>query len=168
MQQMASESERARQRANDVGREGEGLLDGYFEVEQRAGNIEDYQWVASDNAISPFDFTVQPSGQATAKVEVKSTRGDFRQIIHLSVAQLLEMRDSAEPYDIYRVYDLDDRRAGLRIASNCRRFAEQVLAQSTGLPAGVTIDGISVRPDVLDFGEEITVELPAAGHLFAS
>lgn len=163
-----SELERARQRADDVGREGEELLNGYFERERSSGNIEYYTWVSAENAISPYDFVVQPKGKPSGKVEVKSTRGDFNQTMHLSVAQLLEMRDSTELSEIYRLYELDDGRAKLRIASSGRGFADQVLAQFAGLPAGVTIDGISVRPDVLEFGAEISIELPGPGELFSA
>lgn len=162
-----SELERARQRADDVGRAGEELIDGFFELGKFDGTYTDYVWVADDNAVSPFDFTVIATDQPLTKVEVKSTNGDFNQVLHFSIAQLLEMRDGAAPYHVYRVYELDELTAKLRIASDLRPFAEQVLSRFDRLPTGVTVDGISVRPDSLPFGAETVIELPRAGELFS-
>lgn len=157
-----SELERARQRADDVGRAGEELIDGYFALQHASGGIEGYAWISAENAIAPYDFTLKPAGQVNGKIEVKSTNADFTQVLHLSVAQVIEMRDSSEPYHIYRVYELDERKAKLRIATNVKAFAEQVLDRFAGLPPGVTADGISVRPDVLPFAPELVIELPDA------
>jgi hypothetical protein len=161
-----SELERARQRADDVGRAGEEFLDGYFNLELGAGNIAAYAWESAENAISPFDFYVEPTGGTRGKVEAKSTTGDFNQVMHLSLAQILEMRSSRERYEIYRVYELDEDRAKVRIAADVSDFAAHVLAQFEGLPAGVSVDGISVRPDVLPFGPERHIDLPPGGEAF--
>lgn len=155
-----TELERARQRASDVGRQGEELMDGYFAIELRGGSIQEVEWISNENAISPFDFWITIDGQRS-KVEVKATSGDFNQVMHVSIAELLEMRDSPERYDLYRVYGLDERRGRLRIAENVRDFAAQILESLAGLPAGVTSDGVSIRPDSMGFGAEGVIELPS-------
>ena len=114
----------------------------------------------NDTSCAPGILQTSTVSYRRRKVDVKSTTGDFRQIIHISMAELLEMQESSEQYDLYRVYGLDDRRANLRIASNVKTFAEQILPQLTTLPQGVTVDAISVRPEELPFGDAIAIDLP--------
>ncbi len=158
-----SELERARQRADDVGLAGEELIDAYFESRHSPEDVEIHVWVSDENAIASYDFTVKLQGKPNGKVEVKSTSGKFTQIIHLSFAQLREICNSTEPYHIYRVYELDDRQAKLRIATDVRTFAEQVLDRFSELPFGVTVDSISIRPETLPFGPEMNIDLPDDG-----
>jgi hypothetical protein len=153
------ELERARQRADDIGRMGEELIDGFFAGEVEAGRVQEYEWVSNENAIAPFDFRL--GSGVGEKVEVKSTCGGFSQVLHISVGQLVEMQRD-EPYSLYRVYALDEHRAKLRIATGLRQFAETVLHQLSGLPNGVEVDSVSVRPDSLPFGEEVTIDLTPA------
>jgi len=55
---------------------------------------------------------------------------------------------------------LDERAGKLRIATNLKPFAEAVLGQLAGLRDGVTVDGISIRPEILPFGPEAVIALP--------
>ena len=71
--------ERARERANDVGRMGEEMLDAHFAFQVADQKVDDYQWVAAENAISPFDFRLGSLGVEGVKVELKSTTRDFAQ-----------------------------------------------------------------------------------------
>jgi len=152
------ELELARQRASDVGRQGEEFIDRYFAQDLSRGQIESYEWVSDDNAISPFDFVLTSAGERR-KIEVKATSRDFKQMLHISLAELLEMRDSDERYDLYRVYALDGNQGSLRIAEDTGKFAARILDAVTGLPDGVTIDGVSLRPDRIAFGKEMVIGL---------
>ncbi|MGL5095247.1 MAG: hypothetical protein ACRC7O_08430, partial [Fimbriiglobus sp.] len=76
----------------------------------------------------------------------------------VSAAQLSEMQGDA-PYSLYRVYELDERTAKLRIAKGLRAFTDAVLDRLSALPAGVRADSVSVDPATLPFGEEIQIEL---------
>lgn len=157
-----TELERARRRAEDIGRLGEELLNGHFSYQAEDGSIQSCEWVANDNAISPFDFWLYRSATEKRKVEVKSTTGDFKQIMHISLSELYEMRDSLEPYDLYRIYSIDDRTAKLRVAENVKTFAVGIVNTLESLPHGITADGISVKPETIDlFGPEQLIELPA-------
>ena len=149
-----SELERARQRAADVGRMGEALMNGHFAAERTAGRIEEYEWTTNDNAIAPYDFSVR-SGERR-KIEVKSTCGDFGQIMHISMAELIEMQGDV-PYDLYRMYALDEHTSKLRICPDMKQFADGVLQHLNALPRGVSCDSISVRPDSIAFGPEIVI-----------
>jgi len=70
------------------------------------------------------------------------------------------MRDSPEPYHIYRIYEVGEGNAKLRISKEMRAFADSVLKVLAGLPNGVNSDGISVSPSMLDFGAEENLVMP--------
>jgi len=54
----------------------------------------------------------------------------------------------------------DDRiRFTLQIAEVVKAFAVCIVAVLAKLPAGVTADGVSIRPDTVSFGPEILIEL---------
>jgi hypothetical protein len=153
-----SELERARQRADDVGRMGEELIDGHLSIEQVAGAIDDYEWVSAENAIAPYDFTIRQGGKRV-KIEVKATCGDFNQVIHISIGELMEMAESEERCALYRVYELDERKGKLRIAENVTWFAGELVDKLQSLPEGVTVDSVSIKPESLTFGPEIAIDL---------
>src|SRR4051812_21485758 len=75
-----------------------------------------------------FDFWLNVDGNRR-KIKAKSTSGDFNLIIHISMAELLDMRDSSEPYDLYRLYALDENRACLRVAEILKEFALDIVAR---------------------------------------
>jgi hypothetical protein len=154
-----TELDRARQRADDIGRMGEELLNGHLTQLTESGDIEAFQWVASENAISPFDFRIGRINGKGFKVDAKSTAGDFNQMLHISVAQLYEMRDGEERYDLYRIYAIDNQRGLLRIKRDMREFASNVLMRFDSLPQGVSVDGISVKPETLGFAPETKIDL---------
>jgi hypothetical protein len=149
--------DRARQLADDIGRLGEEVIDLYFATLVEKGSIERYDWVANENAISPFDFRIHETKDNSVKVEVKSTTGDFSQAFHVSIAQLLDMRDSSERFDLYRVYQLDEHRATVRVKRDMREFAARLLQVFESVPTGVTVDSISVRGESLTFDDEFTI-----------
>lgn len=90
---------------------------------------------------------------------VKSTEGNFDNPIHISYNELLQMRES-DNYDLYRVYEIIEMTAQLRIAHNVQSFAEDVLTVLEQLPDGVKPDSISVLSEVLNFGESVLLEIP--------
>jgi hypothetical protein len=57
------------------------------------------------------------------------------------------------------VYALEDGHGSLRIAENVREFAAGVLQSLERLPPGVTADGVSVRPNSMNFGPELSIHL---------
>ena len=175
----------SRRKAERIGRLGEELLNEYFGAQRAEQAIRDFAWVADQNPIAPYDFTVQrpsepshsvagpqPDGgvresqvregqlryalapatdEFTRYVDAKSTSGSFDNPIHISTAELHEMARCGENYDIYRLYEVREGFARLRIAIGVGDFAQGVVAAFSGLPPGVTVDGVSVRPASLPF-----------------
>ena len=74
-------------------------------------------------------------------------------------AALPEAADEDHRYDVARLYDIDEDGAFVRIAENIRAFARTLL-NGLQLPAGVRIDGFSIDPGALRWGEEIAIERP--------
>ena len=64
------------------------------------------------------------------------------------------MRDEPSDYRLYRVYEIRENHAKLRISEPMRAFATQIVPVLEALPRGVSSDGISVDPKLLLFGAE--------------
>ena len=153
------ELDRARQAAEQVGRFGEEILYTWFEMQRRAGNGPDCRWDSNVNAVAPYDFTLMIDGKPARRVDAKSTTGDFHNPIHVSVAELMEMAQGGVPYDIYRLYSVNDVFARLRKAKNLGKFAAGLLVKLGNLPEGVTVDGVSINPGSLGFEEEFIINV---------
>lgn len=151
------ELDSAKRAAEKVGKLGEELLNDWLESQKAAGNIEDFRWESRINAIAPYDFALLESNADARRLDAKSTGGDFRNPIHISMAELLEMSEGGLPYDLYRLYLVNQTSARLRIAKNLRETALTIVESFKHLPSGVSVDGISLNPNILDFGEEITI-----------
>ena len=173
----------SRQRAERIGRLGEELLNEYLGTQLDEQLIRDFMWVSDRNPIAPYDFTIQPLGDPshrvadpqpdgdvpnsqlpftdgfaadhrTRYVDAKSTSGSFDNPIHISTSELYEMACCGETYDIYRLYEVREGFAKLRIALGGGDFAQDVIDSFEGLPPGVAVDGVSVKPAVLPFRSE--------------
>ncbi|HCI82394.1 MAG TPA: hypothetical protein DHW02_22195, partial [Ktedonobacter sp.] len=148
-----------------VGLQGEQFVNNYLSMLKSQGKIQDFAWVADENVINPYDFWVSYDGKTKVLVDVKSTQGNFERTLHISLNELLRMRDGPEHYDIYRVFSMQEVTAQLRIAKNVGLWAEQILKVLEMLPEGVFSDGISLSPTILLFNspdvlniEELTEE----------
>jgi len=69
------------------------------------------------------------------------------------------MSGADQRYDIYRVFDITDSEAQLRIAQDMRDFASGILQAFEVLPDGVIADAVSVDPRSLPFEEPIRIVL---------
>lgn len=119
-----------------------------------------YEWVSDTHATAPFDFRVS-TGEGVRLCDVKSTAYEFERPFHVSLAELTEMAEAQEPYDIYRVFEVTDEGGRLRIARDVRAFAQEVLEQLDKLPAGVRADSVSVRPAAITWGDRIDLTADA-------
>jgi uncharacterized protein DUF3883 len=145
----------------EIGHLGEEFVNSYFQKLKSEAQITNSQWESQDNAVSPFDFYYEQGGSKSL-LDVKATNGDFERNIHISLPELQVMRDSAKPYYIYRVYEIVEGTAKLRISKPMRTVAGAVLEVLLRLPAGINSDGVSVSPSTLDFGAEVNLLMPDA------
>lgn len=142
-----------------TGQLGEELIDIYFKGKKEAGEIVDYEWVSQSNAIAPYDFRVEWKGRQPTVLDVKSTRGGFDNPIHLSLGELVKSQRGPETYEIYRLYELTDRSARLRISNDVARSFKPILEAVADLPKGVTADGFSIAVGALRFAKEVEIKL---------
>ncbi len=151
---------KARLNAERTGEDGEGLVNGYLAARTEAGEITGFSWVSAANAIAPYDFqTVDLTGERTL-IDVKSTRGPFGNVVHISLSEIIEASGST-PYQIYRVFDLNEDGGRLRVSADIRPLAQQLkVIHQACMPDGVRVDGFSVATSAMTWGPEIYVERP--------
>jgi hypothetical protein len=145
---------RSRQLAEQTGVSGEELLNGHFEKELESGRITEFEWTASINAVSPFDFRITPAAEAPRLIDAKSTTGGFANPIHFSWNEIVTAVAGDAPYDVFRLYLVTEDGAKLRVAKNIGSALRRVYETLKELPVGMTLDSISVRPELLPFAEE--------------
>ena len=154
-----AELAKAIKRIEEIGELGEEFVQVYLDDQKNRGTIREYQWASQDNAVSPFDFRVEKPDSGFL-LDVKATTGRFERNLHVSVPELETMLNQPSEYLIYRVYEMSDGSAKLRISGKMRGFAHTVLAILRKLPDGVQSDGVSVGPSTLPFGDEILLSMP--------
>jgi hypothetical protein len=149
---------KAKARADQTGRDGEGLVNGYLVAELKAGRLGYINWVSDQNAIAPFDFEIGSSTGERTLIDVKSTTGPFENIIHVSLAEVLEA-SGAIPYRIYRVFELNEDGGKLRRSEDIGTLARTLKAlHEQHMPAGIRIDGFSVSTSILKWSVEELVD----------
>lgn len=158
-----TELKAARNQADETGAVGEEFVNEWLSDERASGRIDGFEWISRDNAIAPYDFTTTPPTGQLERLDVKATSGPFRNALHMSVNELLHCADSSVPYRIYRVFAVDGRKAKMRISDPLATFATGILPILEKLPAGVSVDGISIDPTRLSFGPGIDLELNPDG-----
>ncbi len=154
-----AELAQALRRVEELGQMGEEFVNAYFERLKLEKQIAEFRWESQDNAVSPYDFWYEQGGRKSF-LDVKATSGGFERSIHISFPELQAMRDLAEPYHIYRVYEAGERSAKLRISTEMRGIAEAILKILLQLPAGISSDGVSLSPSKLDCGKVFDVSMP--------
>jgi hypothetical protein len=149
---------KAKAKADLIGRDGEGLVNAYLADQVALGQLGSATWTASENAIAPYDFEIVSADGEKTLIDVKSTSGPFDNIIHISMAEVSQASE-APSYRLYRIYDLNEDGAQLRISENIHdRAAGLVASQKTALPPGFRSDSFSV--DVAAFEWQSPVFIP--------
>jgi hypothetical protein len=156
----ADDLDRARETATKVGRDGEELLNFYFQ-EQEPANVADYDWVSSTNAVSPYDFSLGMTDGSVRHLDAKSTGGAFGNSIYMSIGEIREAVSGGVPYDLYRLYNVTESSASMRIAHDVGPLLAPVLANVAALPAGVKVESLAFDPTFFNFGaQEIGISYP--------
>lgn len=146
---------RAKEQAERTGRLGEEFVHDHLQRLQHAGSLQSFDWVSDRIPLSPFDFTLSVAPASDVLLDVKSTRGEYGRVLHVSFGELRTMAGSAARYDLYRVFEMTETRAKLRVATDIRRYAAGILAVLSRLPQGVTPDSLSFDPDQFGFDAEV-------------
>lgn len=144
----------ALRRVEELGQMGEEFVNAYLEKLKTERQIGDFRWESRDNAVSPYDFSFENGGKKSL-LDVKATSGGFERNIHISLPELQAMQESAEPYYIYRVYEVEESTAKLRISAEMRTIADSILKVLLRLPDGISSDGVSLSPSILSCGTAI-------------
>lgn len=152
----------ARKAATDAGALGEEFVNEHLTQLLNAASIRAFSWESMGNAVSPFDFLITSSDGSLVRVDVKSTSGNFDRIMHISLNELKFMADPSCRYDIYRVYEMKEGIAQLRITEDVGAVAASILKGLQAMPKGCTVDSVSVEAGLFQFGRSITIELNPA------
>lgn len=153
------EFDKAKRSAELSGRLGEEILNTWLEREKQTSRIKGYRWISIENAIAPYDFELVDNSGIIRKIDAKSTGGDFKNPIHISIGELYEMANGEKPYDLYRLYMVNETSARLRIAKDLKNTAVELMEHFSALPDGITVDNISVSPKSLKFEKDIQIDL---------
>jgi hypothetical protein len=148
----------AKASAEKNGRDGEALAWVHLQALKAEGRLTSIEWSSRANAVSSFDFHVVDDKGIPTRIDAKSTSGEFERRIHMSAAELIEAAGEGR-YDLWRLYQINDDGARLRIAQDISSFAKDVLS-GLKLPAGVTADSVSIAPSSLKWTSEIVIERP--------
>ncbi|WP_407353496.1 hypothetical protein [Luteimonas sp. R10] len=146
---------RSRRNAEATGVAGEELLNAWLDGERREGRIRTFEWIASTNAVAPYDFRVTDVTDGVRVIDAKSTVGGFGNPVHLSLMELMLAVQGPDPYDICRLYEVTESKGKMRVARHIGPSLHHILEALNALPSGVSVDSISIRPEILSFSPEV-------------
>jgi len=152
-----SDLAKAKEKADRVGREGEGLVNGYLMSLLDEGILSGVVWTSNDNAIAPYDFEITKKVDGKTLIDVKSTEGPFLNSLHISMAEIIEASE-CEDYRIYRVSDLNEDGGTLTISRNIVPLAKKIKKiHEDNFPNGIRVDSFSLSPSVIDWDTPIVL-----------
>lgn len=115
--------EKAKRNFAFVGKRGEELVNGYLEQQKKLHFVESFEWMnKSRESGLPYDFILNKDQY----VDVKATRFDFSQNIVFSNQEVgfASQQKSDLTYSVYRIFDLIDTNANLKICTQCMPYME--------------------------------------------
>ncbi|WII08083.1 DUF3883 domain-containing protein [Methanomassiliicoccales archaeon LGM-RCC1] len=157
---------KASKRMQEIGREGEEIINRYFQELRTQKKIDEYEWKNKDGESGePYDFIVKKSDEIVY-LDVKTTGYDFSRPMVFSKQEIDFVANSGSNYAIYRVYRGNNAKYCLRVCSNSKEnfqkidtilkeCAERLKLLTTLETAKLTIDPNS--NDLL-FDEEINLD----------
>ena len=108
-----------------VGKRGEELVNEYLEQLKNLHQVESFEWMnKSRESGLPYDFILNEKQY----IDVKSTRFDFSQNIVFSNQEVgfVNQQKSDFDYSVYRVFDITEANANLKICTQCMPYMEQL------------------------------------------
>lgn len=141
----------AREAGERIGYNGEAIAWSLLERQQSDGTWASVEWRSKSNAVSAFDFLAVARDGTEVMIDAKSTAGQFGRVFHMSLAELKAA--CAGRYDVWRLYEVTDDGAKLRIAENVGPVAQRAL-NGLNPPRGITVDSMSIDPNLLEWSDE--------------
>lgn len=117
--------EKAKKNIALVGKRGEELVNEYLEQLRNLHKVESFEWMnKSRESGLPYDFILNQKEY----IDVKSTRFDFTQNIVFSNQEVafVSQQKSDFDYSVYRVFDITEANANLKICTQCMPYMEQL------------------------------------------
>jgi len=114
--------EKALRRLTETGKRGETLVNEYLKKLSHKQSIKSFEWLNKSRELGlPYDFIINISSDLNMYIDVKSTAYDFSQRIIFSNHEIRFVKHSCndDNYSVYRVFDMDDKGASLRICRQC-------------------------------------------------
>lgn len=117
--------EKAKRNMSLVGKRGEELVNEYLEQLRNLHRVESFEWMnKSRESGLPYDFILNEKQY----IDVKSTRFDFSQNIVFSNQEIgfVSQQKSDFDYSVYRVFDITETNANLKICTQCMPYMERL------------------------------------------
>lgn len=159
---------KARELFAKIGKEGELLVDRYFEDQKRKGLIANYKWLNEEKECGlPYDFYFETLAGEIIYLDVKTTNYKFAQKMVFSSQEIGFATSNSNKYCIYRVYLNENGERCLKICTNTKDLfiliQEKTNTYQEGLVDLASIETIkmAILPihKLLSFGQSIV--LPA-------
>lgn len=158
--------ERARELFQNIGREGEELINRYFFEQRQKHYIQSYKWM-NETAESgqPYDFYFQRNDGDIVYLDVKTTRYGFEQKMIFSNQEIKFVTNSDFKYHIYRVYG-DNTKKFLKICDNAKNLFTSINGKTNDFEnslcnmASIENVKMAIQPtqNQLSFGNEIILQ----------
>lgn len=125
------------------------------------GPIASVVWQSQLDAVSPYDFSFVDGDGKQRFMDVKSTAGSFGNAVHFSLYELNFAVACGSPYDVFRLFEVREGFAKVKIARNVGPFLKPIHEQLSLFPVGVKPDSFSIDPAFLDFDStEFSIQMP--------
>ena len=112
---------KARELFAKIGKEGEVLVDRYFEEQKRKGLIANYKWLNEEKECGlPYDFYFETLAGEIIYLDVKTTNYKFAQKMVFSSQEIGFATSNSNKYCIYRVFYNDNGERCLKICTNTK------------------------------------------------
>ena len=120
---------KARSYINELGKQGESLIDEYLSRQKSERFVSEYEWMnKSSEQGKPFDFYIKYSTGLEQWIDVKTTEHEFEQAVIISKNEIRFITEKKNPnYAIFRVYSKRKLQAKLRRCSECLKYMEKLL-----------------------------------------
>ena len=157
---------KARELFAKIGKEGEVLIDRYFEEQKRKGLIANYKWLNEEKECGlPYDFYFETLDGEIIYLDVKTTNYKFAQKMVFSSQEIKFATSNSNKYCIYRVFFNENGERCLKICANTKDLfvliQEKTANYQEGLIELASIETIqmAILPlhKLLSFGQSIVL-----------